>query len=316
MDPRRRTLASAALAAAVASFLAVAPARAASGSVVSVRPAAADQSWIVTTQDAGSVRAATALVVNLSDRPQDVVIGTADGTTTADGVFTLAGDGEPRRGVGAWIHLRGGRVRLAPHAERRLPMTIRVPGGTAPGDYAGGVVVRSAASRPRAAGPGGMSVRVVERVGLRVYVTVAGARDGRVAIDDLRARAVDSGALRTAAGLKGAVDVGFTVRNAGNVAHPRLTGSVSLVKGGDVRASRRVDLGTLLPGDARPVRVRVGLGGWPAGDYRVVVRMAGAPATESEEAVSVSPLRAYATGALLLAVGGVALVRRRPPRGR
>jgi hypothetical protein len=311
MDPRRRILAPAALTAAIASFLAVAPARAATGSVVSVRPVAADQSWIVTTQDAGSARAATAFVINLTDRPQDVVIGTADGTTTDDGVFTLAGDGEPSRGVGAWIHLRGGRVRLAPHAERRLPMTIRVPAGTAPGDYAGGVVVRSAAPRAQAAGPAGMSVRVVERVGLRVYVTVAGARDGRVAIDGLRARTVDSGVLRTAAGLKGAVDVGFTVRNAGNVAHPHLTGSVSLVKGAAVRASRPVDLGTLLPGDARPVSVRLGLGGWPAGDYRVVVRMAGTPATQTADAVSVSPLRAYATGALLLAVG-VVLVRRRP----
>jgi hypothetical protein len=315
MDPRRRILAPATLAVVVASLLPIASARAATGSVVRVRPAAAEKSWIVTTQDAGTTRRATALVINLTDRPQDVVIGTADGTTTADGVFTLAGDGERARGVGAWIGLRGGRVRLAPHAERRLPLTIRVPAGTAPGDYSGGVVVRSAAPGPRVAGPGGMSVRVVERVGLRVYVTVAGARDGRVAIDGLRSRTVDSGALRTAAGLKGAVDVGFTVRNRGNVAHPHLTGSVSLVKGGSVRASRPLDLGTLLPGDARPVSVRLGLGGWPAGDYRVVVRMDGAPASEAEEAISVSPLRAYATGVLLLAVG-VALVRMRPARAR
>ena len=195
-------------------------ASAATGSLVGVRPAADDQSWLVMTVASGQTVRATALVLNLSDDPQTVAIGTADGVTTPEGVFTLAGDAETPRGVGAWIHVSRASATLAPGERLRLPVTIAVPPGTTPGDYSGGITVQAGA-RERQAADGGLAVRVVERVGLRVYVTVPGVRDGSLAVQKLETTAKDGGGLRGALGLPESLDVHFAVRNTGNVQYPR-----------------------------------------------------------------------------------------------
>lgn len=283
--------------------LATGVASAASGSMVGLRPAAEDQSWITVRAAAGRVVPAEALLVNHTDEPQTVTVGSADAVTTAEGVFTLAGEGAPREGVGAWIAIRRGSLTLAPGERRALGFTVRVPDDAEPGDHAGGVVVTSG-SRARMRSGQGLAVRVVERIGLRVYVTVAGERDSAVAIDGLRARAVGGDRVQQLAGLQGGVDVDFTVRNSGNVQHERLTGEVEILDGDDVAAAAPVDLGTMLPGAERPVSVSLDLPGWSAGSYRVAVRMDGSPAARAEATVGVSALRAYATGGLLLGLMG------------
>lgn len=291
------------LAAVAALSLATGAAQAASGSIIGLRPAAEDQSWINVRAAPGRVVPAKALLVNHTDERQTVTVGTADAVTTAEGVFTLAGEGTPREGVGAWIAIRRGALTLAPGEQRPLRFTVRVPADAEPGDFAGGVVV-SSGSRARMRSGQGLSVRVVERIGLRVYVAVAGRRDAGVAIDGLRARAVGGDRLQELAGLQGGVDVDFTVRNAGNVRHDRLGGEVEILDGDEVAASRPVDLGTMLPGAERAVSVSLDLPRWSAGSYRVVVRMDGSPAARAEASVGVSPMRAYATGGLLLGLMG------------
>lgn len=285
----------------------------ASGSIIGLRPAAEDQSWVTLRIEPGDAVPADALLLNLSDSRQTVVVGSADAVTTDEGVFTLAGDGAPREGVGAWIRIRRGSVVLRPGERRPLRFTVRVPEGTAPGDYSGGVVVRSGSLATVRAGDG-LAVRVVERIGLRVYVAVPGERDSTVAVEGLRARAVGGDRLQEIAGLQGGVDVDFTVRNAGNVQHERLTGAVEILDGAEAKASRPIDLGTVLPGAERPVAVHLDLPGWSPGRYRVAVRMDGSPATRAEAAVAVSGLRAYMTGGLLLGLIG-AVVWGRARRG-
>lgn len=293
------------LGAAVLLLAGVGSAAASTGSLVGVRPAADDQSWLVMTLAGGRTAHATALVLNLSDAPQTVAIGTADGVTTTEGVFTLAGDAETPTGVGAWIRLPRRSARLAPGERLRLPVTLRVPRGTPPGDYSGGIVVQAGArtEKPTA---GGLAVRVVERVGLRVYVTVPGARDGTLAVQRLDARTVDAGGLKGVLGLPGSVDVRFAVRNTGNVQYPHLAGEVQLLEGGDLRASRPVDLGTLLPGGLRPVSVSMPLPEWSPGRYHVAVRIDGLPEARGEAVTSVSAMRVYAAGALLLIMASLA----------
>lgn len=283
-------------------------ASAASGSVVGIHPAAADESWIVLDLAPGGTAAAAAVLENLTGRRQVVELGTADATTTEDGVFTLAGAGEAPAGVGAWIAGPRGRLTLAPHESRTIRFRVRVPRDAPPGDHSGGLVVQSA-SAASASGGEGVAVRVVERVGLRVYVRVAGRRDETLVVEDLAAR-VTGGAsgVREALGLPDGVDVSFAVRHAGNVRFERLAGVVELRRGGEVAARRPLDLGTLLPGGRRAVSAHLPLPAWSPGGWEVAVRLgddAAAPLGRAE--VGVSPLRPLATGGLLLAVVGTGI---------
>jgi hypothetical protein len=282
----------------------VALAGAAEGSRVGLRPAHPDESWEVMELAPGATRRAEAVVVNTTGGPLSVRFSTADATTTADGVFTLAGEAEPRRGVGAWITPDETRLTLAPGERRTVGYTVRVPEGTAPGDHAGGLLVQSDAADEAAAGDG-MSVTIVERVGLRVYVRVPGERDGRVTIADLDAGIDHDGGVRGLLGMPEGVDVAFRVRNDGNVGYARLHALVELRDGDRVREAVHVDLGTLLPGGDRTARARLPLGGWTTGGSTVRVRVGGIPEVHADAQVRVGAGRAWAAGGL--ALGGIVL---------
>lgn len=305
----RRALALVAL---VVLLVAAAPAVAAEGSHVGLRPADPDQSWVVLGLAPGASQRAQAVVSNTSDAPQAVRFSTADATTTADGVFTLAGEAEPRRGVGAWITPDVTRLTLAPHESRRIGFTVRVPEGATPGDHAGGLLVQADGAGEAASGDG-MSVTIVERVGLRVYVEVPGVRDGRVALDGLHADVVRDGGVRGLLGMPDGVDVRFTVRNAGNVGYSRIHALVELMDGDEVRAATQVDLGTLLPGGVRDARARLLLGGWAGGHFTVRVRVGAVPEARAEAPVAVGAARVWTAGGLVvggLLVGSAGLRRR------
>jgi Fe-S cluster assembly iron-binding protein IscA len=297
----RRALALVAL---IVATLSVTPAVAAEGSRVGLRPADPEQSWAVLTLAPGASERAEAVVVNSTDEPLAVRVSTADATTTGDGVFTLAGEAEPRRGVGAWITPDVVRTTLAPRESRRVGYTVRVPAGTAPGDHAGGLLVQRDGEEAAPSGDG-MSVTIVERVGLRVYVTVPGTRDARVALDGVQARIDRDGGVRGMLGMPEAVDVRFRVRNTGNVGYARLHALVELRDGDRVRASAPVDLGTLLPDGERAAGARLPLGGWTTGGYTGRVRVGAVPEVHADARVTVGAGRAWAVGGI--AVGGILL---------
>ncbi len=284
----------------------------ASGSLVGLQPLTPDQSWIVGTAAPGEVVRAGAVLINLSGRRQEVSLGAADGITTADGVFTLSGEGVEPVGVGAWIDAPAGRLTLAPRERRVVRFRIRVPADAEPGDHAGGLVVQSA-SAARVSSGSGVAVRVVERVGLRVYLTVTGARDATLAVEGLSARATSTGGLREAVGLPGRVEIDFTVRHLGNVRFDDLAGVVELRAGGDVVGRARTDLGTLLPGGDRRVALAMPLPRWSPTAYEVSVRLGDAPGALATTRLPADPARPVATAGLLLAVAGTGLwsLRRR-----
>jgi hypothetical protein len=188
-----------------------------------------------------------------------------------------------------------------------------VPAATPPGDYAGGLVVSPEAPVAVESG-GGVAVRVQERIGLRVYVTVPGTRDGTVRVEGLRARPTPAGGVRGALGLAGGLRVAFRAVHAGNVRYTRLHARVELLEGTSVIAVRPLDLGTLLPGGSRAAAVDLPLDGWSPGDYRVRVTVGALPEARAEVPVGVGTGRLYAAGGLglgLLVVGGAGMARRR-----
>lgn len=316
---RPRALLAGGLAVVATALAAGAPAAtAASGSVVGVRPADPGQSWLVLRLAPGRTARREALVLNLSDRPQAVRLGATDAVTTADGVFTLAGDGERPRGVGAWITPDAQRLTLAPHEQRRVAITVREPEGTAPGDYAGGLVVQPDEPAGQVTA-GGVAVRVLERVGLRVYVTVPGKRDGTVAIEGLSARPESAGGLGGVLGRAAGIEVRFRVAHRGNVVYQHLHGRVEVSAAGVVVSGTPVELETLLPGGARDVRVTVPLPSWRPRDYDVRVIVGALPEATALTRVSVGSVRMLEAGGLalgLIGLGGFGLWRRRARRAR
>jgi hypothetical protein len=304
------------LGAALAALAAATPALGSEGSLVGIRPAAAGQSWVTTALPAGRSVHGTAVVMNLTSARQAVRLSAADATTTADGVFTLAADGAPARGVGAWTRPDVSRLVLAPGEQRRVGYRMRVPAAAEPGDYAGGLIVQSDAPA-RTARSGGVSIQIVERVGMRIYQRVPGHRDGTVKVEDLSASAVGAGGVRGIFGLADGVGVRFRVADTGNLHYDRLAGRVELLDGARVLAARPVVLGTILPGQRRDVAVRLPLGGWSTGRYGVRVTLASAPAATAAATVSVGAERIWigvAVAGLGVLAAGVLLVRRRRRR--
>lgn len=310
----RRALA--ALVAMVALLLGTQVAVAAEGSQLGIRPAQAGESWTTLTIAPGGQGVARAAVQNRTAQPQDAYLTAVDAVTTPDGTFTLAQDGAPATGVGAWITLGTTQARIAPGLEQPVDFIVRVPADAEPGDYAGGVVVRADEPAERR-DQGGVAINVVERVGLRVYVTVPGVRDGRLVVEGLEA-ATSGGALpRAALGLPTGLDTRFTVRHAGNVRYEDLTGTVELRRDGELSATAPLDLGTVLPGSSRPVALRVPLPTFSPGDWTVSVRLDGESPMVAQAGLALGATRVWIAGALALGLVGLAcaLWWRRSGRG-
>jgi hypothetical protein len=125
---------------------------------------------------AGQTSVRPVSVSNFSAQPVDLTIYPADATINAQGGFALAEREAVARHVGSWIHLPIGRVHLAGNASTVIGFPITVPAETTPGDYAGGVVVQRVEPGTATTIQNGFAVQldIVERVGARVYLHVAG----------------------------------------------------------------------------------------------------------------------------------------------
>jgi len=91
----------------------------------------------------GRVLHGAVLVRNVSRHPITVILQCADirnaSNGNADYVTTRLS------ATGRWLHLTAGRVRLAPHASRRVRFTVSVPRAAAGGSHYGGIVAINAA---------------------------------------------------------------------------------------------------------------------------------------------------------------------------
>jgi len=117
-----------------------------------------------------------AVVHNSTADPVDVLIYPVDATNTPQGGFALGGQNDVPTGIGAWTHLAVSQLHLAPYASTTVRVPITVPEGTAPGDYAGGVVVQRVQPGTANTVQNGVSVQlnIIERVGARIYLKVSG----------------------------------------------------------------------------------------------------------------------------------------------
>jgi hypothetical protein len=100
----------------------------------------------------GRVLHGAVLVRNVSRRPVTVILKRADIRNASNGNADYVTS--RLSGTGQWLRLSSGRVRLAPHASRRVAYTVTVPRTASGGSHYGGIVAINAADFASAAAHG------------------------------------------------------------------------------------------------------------------------------------------------------------------
>jgi hypothetical protein len=221
------------------------PAPAAENAEFSLRPdrpasaEARDRSYVVRTVKPGDQLGDRLLAVNLTDAPIELDVAPVDATVTGDGQFA---PGAAAEGDGRWITVTPNRVRVPARGTTPVDVRIRVPADAAAGDHIAAVVAQKAGA-PTGSG----NVRLVQRVGVRVYLTVDGA--GESSRQGGQGRSFEITDLRWA-GDAFEVDV----QNTGDLLVEPL-GSLAISRGGLDATDDVPVLGTVPPQELRTFKV-------------------------------------------------------------
>lgn len=274
------------------------PAAPASGAVTwTVQPADGSR-WIERTLDPGQTVTEKMAVRNLGKADAVFALSAADGYLTDKGRFNMLASDKKSSDGGTWIHLQPS-IAVAAGQTRIVPFTITVPAGATPGDHPAGIAA-SVLSRSG-------TVRVESRVGFRVML-----RAGGTVRPALTAQHVTVHFDRSWNPLRsGAIHVGYTVANTGNVrADAHAAVSVSELFGAHHRDGGAAT-GELLPGGTRPAGGLV-RGVWGLGPVRAKILLSPAdPAGPTSMTVWVVPWPQLIAVALLVALVLVLRVRSR-----
>lgn len=193
---------------ALIAFLVSAPAGAVESAGLGIRPQGPGD-WFRFQALPGEIVEETAVVQNKTNERVRLLLYAVDATITPQGGFALKERPEPKTGVGAWLSLDSGTLTVSPHSEERVPFRMTIPAGTEPGDYAGGIVIEKEPQQgtPQEVGKElAVQFNVVERMGVRIYLGVAGKAVRKLAAGALEWR-------------RKGTDIEFRigVRNQGNV---------------------------------------------------------------------------------------------------
>lgn len=257
----------------------------------------------------GETLSNAAIVSNHTGKPVTLLDYAVDAHDSATGTFAMASRTDARSTVGKWVRLAHPSITVPAGSDEALPFQLAIPAGTAPGDYAGALIIQAPPVVGRTAVHNGTAVRlnVVQRQGLRIYLHV----------DGTATRALTAGSLGwTNTG--GGTDFTITIHNTGNTTlHP--TAALSIVSPVGVNTRIRfTGVESILPGDrltlhahlTRPSAVQVGTA-------TATVRSEAGTRTVSGQYTVLPWTPIMATlGALLLALltGSVWVRARRRPR--
>lgn len=139
--------------------------------------------WFTVELAPGEQYRGEALLTNLLDQSLGGYLYSADAFPTPQGGFGLRERPDVGDAVALWAGVPVRRVTLAPREQRIVRFTLAVPADADPGDYSGGIVFE----RDRAGGSSetGPQLGIIERVGARIYLTVAGERMPSLAVTRL-----------------------------------------------------------------------------------------------------------------------------------
>lgn len=139
------------------------------------------RSWFILEFSPGQTQLSEVTVENKSGEAVSLEIYAVDATSNKDGAFTLFPKGT-KEDAGGWINLDRDNLELAAHSKMTVPFSISVPRLATPGDHVAGIAIEPKSK----AVPPSSGVSVVQRLGVRVYLTVKGERIKRLEISDLK----------------------------------------------------------------------------------------------------------------------------------
>ncbi len=200
--------------------------------------------------DAGAIIKDAVTVFNFGTVQLTFRVYATDAFNNADGQFDLlSGDQQPVD-VGSWVTMGQEMVTVPPGKQVTIPITIKVPAGTTPGDHTGAIL---ASNQSIGAGPEGGAVTLDRRTGTRLYLRVNGPLFPELAVAN-----VDTTYQHALNSLAGSADVKFRIENRGNV---RLGGTATVTIAGPFGLGERKvkvpDIAELLPGQDVEVTVEV-----------------------------------------------------------
>ncbi len=195
------------------------------------------------------------IVNNYSTSALTLAVYVTDAFNAANGDFALQGQGVRPTGAGAWISVdtphRSGVVTIPARSRAVLPVRVRIPATATPGDHAAGVIASLSTISKNSKGA---NVRLLQRIGTRVFIRVSGPLHPKLSIEQLSAH------YRTNWNPigRGSAVVSYRVRNTGNVIlGARQQVSVHGMLGPTALISPP-SVPPLLPGNQIDVRVVVG----------------------------------------------------------
>jgi len=125
----------------------------------------------------GSAIDANAIVSNHTDAAVTLLNYAVDGQSTEQGAFALAAQDDVQTAVGSWVTLDAETITIPANSDLTVPFRLSVPRTATPGDYAGGLIIQSPPIQGETTtGKGDAALRldVIQRQGVRIYLTVAG----------------------------------------------------------------------------------------------------------------------------------------------
>jgi hypothetical protein len=226
----------------VACALVMAPAAAAApppAMTVAVHPASGESSSYFTlfAQPGGFAQAGT---LELRNRRKQAVtvrldpVGAVTASTLGSAYRTSA---SAPTGQTRWIVLPRRRIVLGPLAKATVPVGVRLPEGSEPGDYLSGISVEALGQARERRMPGNVAISSVQRYAVGVFVKVPGPRSSLIRLTSAR---VD----REPAGLTFYVNG----RNEGNTVLQNVRGHLLITRGHRVVGRTAIGPGTFVSG--------------------------------------------------------------------
>ena len=115
------------------------------------------------------------VVRNVGDAPTTVKLYAADANTAVGGGLAFGLSTDPKKQLGAWMHLSQTQVSVGPRGSVPLDLTITLPNPVQGGEYAGGIVAEEVRAD---SSTGGTGLRQVYRFAMPVYLKVPGGVPG------------------------------------------------------------------------------------------------------------------------------------------
>jgi hypothetical protein len=137
------------------------------------------KSWFIYNTNPGEIKKSKVDIKNESDQSLVLKIYPVDAVTTKDGSFAPISEDSGKKDVGSWVNLPVSELSLGPNETKTVNFTISIPKDADIGDHMGAIIVQN---KNDSGEKEGTSMRVINRLGARIYLTVPGEKNEKLEI--------------------------------------------------------------------------------------------------------------------------------------